>query len=101
MKMHHAIADGVAGVATLGAFVDPLPDPPEITPPPWTPSRVPTTRDLFRDNLLRRLRALNSTLTALAHPIATVRRLGRSWPAVRVIFAEGRAPRTSVKRRIG
>ncbi len=101
MKMHHAIADGVAGVATLSAFVDPLPDPPEISPPSWTPTRVPTTRELFRDNLLRRFRELNRTLTALAHPIATARRLGRSWPAAREIFAEGRAPRTSVNRRIG
>src|SRR6266571_8092394 len=86
MKMHHAIADGVAGVVTLGAFVDPLPDPPEISPPSWTPTRLPTTRELFRDNLLRRLRELNRTLTALAHPIATARRFGRSWPAAREIF---------------
>ncbi len=88
-------------MATLSAFVDPLPDPPEISPPSWTPTRVPTTRELFRDNLLRRFRELNRTLTALAHPIATARRLGRSWPAAREIFAEGRAPRTSVNRRIG
>ena len=38
---------------------------------------------------------------ALAEPIATVRRLRRSWPAARELFAEGRAPRTSINRRIG
>ena len=101
IKMHHAIADGVAGVATLGAFVDPVADPPDIKPPPWTPARLPTTRELFRDNLHRRLGELDRTLSAVAKPITTARGLLRSWPAAREIFAEGRAPRTSVNRMIG
>ena len=69
MKMHHAIADGVAGVATLAAFVDPLPDPPEMSAPPWSPSPLPSTRELFRDNLRRRRRELGRALSALAEPI--------------------------------
>jgi WS/DGAT/MGAT family acyltransferase len=101
MKMHHAIADGVAGVATLAAFVDPLPDPPQMSAPPWSPSPLPSTRELFRDNLRRRRRELGRALSALAEPIATARRLQRSWPAARELFAEGRAPRTGVNRRIG
>ena len=36
MKLHHAIADGVAEIAALGAFVDPIPDPPRTSAPPWT-----------------------------------------------------------------
>lgn len=101
IKMHHAIADGVAGVATLGAFIDPVPDPPEISVPPWAPGPVPSTRELFRDNLRRRLGQIDRTLSALAQPIATARGLLRSWPAAREVFAEGRAPQTSVNRRIG
>src|SRR6266508_1221741 len=101
MKMHHAIADGVAGVATLAAFVDPVPDPPETSAPPSSPSPLPSVRELFRDNLRRRRRELGRALSALAEPIATARRLQRSWPAARELFAEGRAPRTSVNRRIG
>jgi WS/DGAT/MGAT family acyltransferase len=101
MKMHHAIADGVAGVATLAAFLDPVPDPPQMSAPAWSPSPLPSTRELFRDNLRRRRRELDRALSALAGPIATARRLRRSWPAAREIFAEGRAPRTSVNRRIG
>ena len=42
MKMHHAIADGVAGVATLAAFVDPVPGPPEVSAPAWSPSPLPS-----------------------------------------------------------
>jgi len=101
IKMHHAIADGVAGVATLAAFVDPIPYPPEISAPQWIPERLPSTQELFADNLRRRLAELNRTLSAVAKPITTARGLRRSWPAARELFAEGRAPRTSVNRRIG
>jgi diacylglycerol O-acyltransferase / wax synthase len=101
MKLHHAIADGVAGVATLSAFVDAEPEPPEITPPPWTPARMPSTRELLVDNLRRRLGSVERTLSALADPVGTFRRVQRSGPALREMFAEGRAPRTSINRRIG
>jgi diacylglycerol O-acyltransferase / wax synthase len=101
IKMHHAIADGVAGVATLAAFFDAVPGPPEMSAPAWSPSPLPSTRQLFEDNLRRRRRELDRALSALLEPIATARRLRRSWPAAREIFAEGRAPRTSVNRRIG
>jgi diacylglycerol O-acyltransferase len=101
IKLHHAIADGVAGIAALGAFVDPVPEPPEMEPPPWKPAQMPSTREIFQDNLRRRLRELDRALSALASPISTVRRLRRGWPAVREIFTEGLAPRTSLNRRIG
>jgi diacylglycerol O-acyltransferase len=101
IKVHHAIADGVAGVATLAAFFDQVPDPPEISAPPWTPVPVPSTRELFQDNLRRRLGELDRMLRALAKPLATTRRILRSWPAVQELFADGQAPRTSVNRRIG
>ena len=38
MKVHHAIADGVAGVAAFGAFLDVSADAPAPSPPPWTPA---------------------------------------------------------------
>ncbi len=101
MKMHHAIADGVAGVATLAAFFDPIPNPPQVSAPPWSPSPPPSTRQLFRDNLRRRGQELGRALSAVTQPAATARQLRRSWPATRELFAEGRAPRTSLNRRIG
>ena len=101
VKVHHAIADGVAGVATLGAFVDTVPDPPETTVPPWVPAPVPSRRALFRDNLHRRLQGVDRALNAVVAPVTTVRHAARSWPATREMFAEGRAPRTSFNRRIG
>jgi len=101
MKLHHAIADGVAGVATLSAFVDTVPEPPQAPVPAWTPAPPPSQRQLLADNVRRRSQAARRVLLALAAPIKTLQRLRRAWPATRELFAEGRAPRTSVNRRIG
>jgi len=101
MRLHHAIADGIAGVAALGAFVDLVPDPPGTTAPPWTPAAKPSARALFADNLRRRLQAIGRALARLDHPVDTVRQARRGWPAVREAFAEARAPRTSLNQRVG
>jgi WS/DGAT/MGAT family acyltransferase len=101
MKLHHAIADGVAGIAALGAFVDLVPDVPTIEAPPWTPAATPSTLELLADNLRRRLHQLGRTLARLAHPAQTARQARHGWPAAREAFAEARAPRTSLNRRIG
>jgi diacylglycerol O-acyltransferase len=101
MRLHHAIADGVAGVAALGAFVDLVPDLPGTSASPWTPAASPSTRELFEDNLRRRLHEVRRALRTLAHPVDTVRQARRGWPAVHEAFAEGTAPATSLNRRIG
>jgi diacylglycerol O-acyltransferase / wax synthase len=101
MRMHHAIADGIAGVATLSAFVDTVPDPPETAASPWAPALAPTRHDLFEDNLRRRREQAEHALAAVAHPAATLRRIRQGLPAMRELFAEGSAPRTSVNHRIG
>jgi diacylglycerol O-acyltransferase / wax synthase len=101
MKLHHAIADGIAGIAALGAFVDLVPDPPRMSGPPWTPVATPSARALLADNLRRHLHGLGRTLSKLAHPLETLHQVRRGWPAVREAFAEARAPRTSLNRRIG
>jgi wax ester synthase-like acyl-CoA acyltransferase family protein len=62
MKVHHTIADGGAGIAVLGAFVDPVPDPPCPDPPPWSPAAMPTTGALFVDNLRRVAHAHDATV---------------------------------------
>jgi WS/DGAT/MGAT family acyltransferase len=102
MKLHHAIADGVAGIAALGAFVDLVPDPPGTSePPPWTPAPMPSTRELAADNLGRHLQELRRAFTRLDHPVDTARKARRGWPAAREAFTEARAPRTSLNQRVG
>jgi diacylglycerol O-acyltransferase len=99
MKLHHAIADGIAGVAALGAFVDLVPDPPRTIRPPWTPAPLPSTRALVVDNLRRHLQAIGRAFTRLDHPVDTARRARRGWPAVREAFTG--TPRTSLNQRVG
>src|SRR5829696_2650204 len=101
MRLHHSIADGVAGIAALAAFVDAVPDPPAISQAPWTPTAPPSQRELFSDNLRRHLRKVGCAPSGLAHPAETVRQIRRGWPAAREAFLEGRAPQTSLNRRIG
>ncbi len=101
MKVHHAIADGVAGVAAFGAFLDLSADAPAPSPPPWAPAPFPSRRELFDDNMRRRIHGFQGFLSGLAHPASTVRGIRRAWPAVHETFAEGRAPKTSLNRPIG
>ena len=68
IKMHHAIADGVAGVATLAAFFDPVPDPPEMSAPAWSPSPLPSTR-------------ANSSATTCADDAGSSMAPCRLWPS--------------------
>lgn len=101
MRVHHAIADGAAGVATLGAFLDAVPNAPALPPSSWTPAPAPSARDLFQDNLRRRIHGLRRSISAVAHPMTTARQVRQGWPAVRETLADSRAPRTSFNRPIG
>jgi len=101
VKLHHAIADGVAGVAAFGALLDRAADAAAPVAPPWTPAPVPTAGELLHDNLRRRVQGLDRALSSVAHPARTLRRARAAWPAWREFFAEQRAPRTSLNRPIG
>jgi diacylglycerol O-acyltransferase / wax synthase len=101
LKLHHAMADGIAGVAVFGALLDLTADAPTPVAPPWTPTPIPTAGELLRDNLRRRAQGLNHAWSSLAHPSRTLRRAWAAWPTWREFFAEQRAPRTSLNRPIG
>ena len=101
LKLHHAFADGMSGVAAFGALLDLYADAPTPVGPPWTPTPVPTAGELLRDNLHRRVQGMDRALAGLAHPSRTLRRARAAWPTWREFFAEQRAPRTSLNRPIG
>src|SRR4029453_1745234 len=101
IKRTQTLPGGVAGIAVLGAFVDPVPDPPRPDAPPWSAAAMPTVGALFVDNPRRGGQGLGRARAKLAHPVATVRLARRGWPAVREAFGEARAPRTSLSRRGG
>jgi WS/DGAT/MGAT family acyltransferase len=101
VKLHHSIADGMAAMATISAFLDPAPDAPAPRARPWTPTRPPSPRELLADNLAHHLQRLARALSTPARPRATVRRLRAAWPAARELLADRPATETSLDRMVG
>ena len=58
MVMHHVLADGLRGVATIGALLDTAPGDGRNNPPGWRPEPPPTAVELVTDNLRTRVRAI-------------------------------------------
>jgi WS/DGAT/MGAT family acyltransferase len=101
VRIHHAIADGMAAMATLASLLETGPDLPPLAALAWAPAPWPTAGALLADNLARRLRALARGLASLTRPRATLRGMLAAWPAVREILAEEPATRTSLDRTVG
>ena len=102
IRIHHTIADGMAAMATIAAFLDPVSDAPAAAPaPPWRPSPSPSAGVLLADNLGRRFRAFARALSVLARPRETARRFRAAWPAIRELLAERPATATSLDRMVG
>lgn len=101
VRIHHAMADGMAAMATLASLLETAPDVPPVAASTWAPAPWPSTRALLADNLTRRLRGLGRALAPLARPRATLRALLAAWPAVREILAEKPATPTSLDRTVG
>jgi diacylglycerol O-acyltransferase / wax synthase len=100
VKVHHAIADGVAGVALL-RVLEPTPDARPDDPPQWTPAPRPSRRVLFLDNLRRYGRGLRTAASRMAHPIAGVAGARRGLSEVRDLRAARSVRRTSLNQRVG
>jgi diacylglycerol O-acyltransferase / wax synthase len=101
VRMHHAIADGIAGVATIGEFLDTTPGAPAGPAPPWTPETPPATRALLADNVRTGAGRLGHALATLTRPRTTARRMRAGWPSVRDLLSAGPTPRTSMDRTCG
>lgn len=101
LKLHHAWADGAAGVAAFGALLDLSAEAPGAPAPPWTPAPGPTGTELVADNLRRRREQLGHGLSGLVHPARSVRMARAVLPAWREVLTDEPAPRTSLNRPVG
>lgn len=101
IRLHHVVADGIAGVASLAAFLDVSRSSSPPAGPPWSPSPWPSHRELLTDNLKRRGNELKHTLGGLTDPADAVHRARAAWPSLRELFAEEPGPHTSLDRVIG
>jgi hypothetical protein len=57
--------------------------------------------EFLRDNMQWRARGLHGSVSRLARSVSTLRHARSAWPAWRELFAEERAPRTSLNHPIG
>lgn len=101
VRIHHSIADGMAAMATVAAFLDTAPDTPQPPPVPWTPQRRPSNRELVIDNLSRYLHSLTRAVSVILRPRETFRQAREAWPAMRELLTEQPATKTSLSRMVG
>jgi WS/DGAT/MGAT family acyltransferase len=101
VKLHHSVADGMAAMTMIAAFLDADPSVPITPASPWTPAAPPSDRELFIDNLRRHVRAAGRAGSMLLRPGTTLRHAREAWPAIRELLAEEPATRTSLDRVVG
>jgi diacylglycerol O-acyltransferase / wax synthase len=101
VKIHHSIADGLAAMTIVSAFLDTSPAGSNGPLVPWRPVPGPRPSDLVADNMRRRIAAVGRVGRALAHPLDLLRRLVTAGPAMREILAEQPGDPTSIDRIVG
>lgn len=94
LVMDHVLADGLAGLAVLGALADPGPG----DLPAWQPAPLPTRTALLADAWRRRAEAVRRAAASLRHPFAGLDGIRRAVGAFEV---RNRAAATSLNRPIG
>ncbi|HSL15007.1 MAG TPA: wax ester/triacylglycerol synthase family O-acyltransferase [Actinomycetota bacterium] len=96
LKLHHAVADGMAAVAVLDSLFDLQPDAPDPPPARRAPEPVPGAWSLVADNLSGKIRTLGSAATMLAHPLRLAEGARARLRAAREPLREANARRTSL-----
>lgn len=101
VRMHHCIADGMAGVATMARFLDVSSDVVPAAPEPWTAAPAPTERELLDDRQRRRREAWRARLSRLGDPAGAARQALAAWRAISELVASKPGTATSLDRLVG
>ena len=102
VKIHHAVADGLAAMTLIGALLfDPVADAPIRSARPWKPHALPGRPALLADRIERYLRGWAESVGALVRPRATWHRMRAALPALHELLADDPPPETSLGRVVG
>lgn len=100
VKIHHAVADGLAAMTIVSAFLDDVAEVPVGAAPAWSP-RIVRSSDLVGENLSARLSGLLHAIVSMARPSRSIRSLLALGPAVRELLGEPPGDSTSIERMVG
>jgi diacylglycerol O-acyltransferase len=102
MKLHHAMADGIAGMAIGSVLFDLEPGAPLGEPVPWTPESAPGTADLIAGALEQAvLDPIDSLRSIVRAPSRAVEVVSDTVAGARVIAGLGRPPEGPFDVKIG
>jgi diacylglycerol O-acyltransferase / wax synthase len=107
VKVHHCIVDGIAGIGMLAALLDASPTPAPVDSAAWRPRPAPTSHELLRDEIVRRVRGTREIGRAVGRvftdPVAGAAGIGAAasslWRLVRTGLST--APDVSFNRPVG
>jgi WS/DGAT/MGAT family acyltransferase len=101
VRIHHAIADGMAAMTTIAALLDGDPDRVVGSPRPWSPRPLPSPRALVASSVRRQVIRIPGLMRALLRPWIPLRRVLAALPGARELLAEEPGPKTSLDRMSG
>jgi diacylglycerol O-acyltransferase / wax synthase len=96
IRLHHAVADGLAAVAMMEALFAPDPAGPTPDVSTWRRQPRPSTRELVADSLHSRISATAGVLVQMRHPSAIIARLRLLAWSARTLAHARQAPRVSI-----
>jgi diacylglycerol O-acyltransferase / wax synthase len=99
LKLHHAVADGMAAVELMASLFDEAAD--DEVPPALGHEPPPTGQSLAVDNLTVKARRVGRVAgAAAAHPLRAARHLVALVAFAREVLTTTKAPRTSLNQRV-
>jgi WS/DGAT/MGAT family acyltransferase len=102
LKLHHALADGIAGMLIGSVLFDLAPEVAVGPPQPWTPAPTPSPRALVEAALEERLRdPIDALRTVAEAPTRAAAAVQETIAGARVIVGMGRRPEGPFDVRIG
>lgn len=101
VRMHHVVADGVAGIASLAALLRESAGAGAPAGRARVPAPEPTRRELLTETWSRHVHEAGHSLARLRHPRSGMRTAVGAWRAVRGLVGGEPGPVTSLKGLVG